>query len=490
MPVVDPAPPPVRPSRGASPDVAAALAAHSRRTGLNLSAFLTGPGTAGRPSVREVAPGMLEINLPLPEAGAGVAASGLIPVGDGSLDDPAAAVRRLLELSGDCAAGRARLGAQEHELEDVTEQLSQSFEELALYQRLTGLMQITRDPGAFAAECAEEALRTADVDAGAVLLRGGGDRELRPAGAPLFNAVRLERLARSRPEHDWARPLVLNGAAAPWRGVGSVVLARVERGDAHYGWIACAVLEGGRELGSTEGNLLSVVATVLATHLKNQGLFREKEQMLLEFVLGLVQTLEARDPYTRGHSERVAVVAHRIARELGLSQTELDNLYLSGLLHDIGKVGIDDRVLRKPGKLTDEEFDQIKQHPRIGYEILAGISGLQEILPGVRNHHEFFNGAGYPDGLAGEAIPQMARIMAVADAYDAMGSDRPYRAGMPLGKIEGILRGGGGEQWDPAALEAYFACSEDVRRLWSAPYDSAARLADRAKRRLNGGSAG
>ena len=489
MPVLDPAPPPVRAARRAAPAVLDLIARHADRTGLDLPGRLAPAdlGAAAGPAVSEAAPGVLSVALPLGHA-AGV--SGLLPVAAGAPSGPAEAVARLLALSGAVESERARAEALEDELDDVTEQLTRNYEELALYHRLTRRMQVSRDPAAFAADCAGQILAAADVDAAAVVVCLPGGPALFTAGAPVFNTVKLRKLVRLAGDHDWSRPLVQNGPACGLRGAFASALAPVREGDGDHGWVACANLRddggGGDELGSVEGNLLAVVATVLATHLRNAALFREKEQMLLEFVLGLVHTLDARDHYTRGHSERVAVVAHRLAEELGFADADLDNVYLAGLLHDIGKVGIDDRVLRKPGKLTDEEFAQIQRHPGLGHDILAGITGLQEILPGVRSHHENFDGTGYPDRLTETEIPLMARVMAVADSYDAMGSDRPYRDGMPPAKIEAIFESGRGTQWDPAVLDAYFACSRDVRKIWEAPLDAAGRLQDRAKRRAAG----
>ncbi|NNJ25972.1 HD-GYP domain-containing protein [Alienimonas chondri] len=487
MPVLDPAPPPIRQRRNIPPDVASALSAHATRTGLNLVPHLTEAGVPRALSVQEVAPGVLGVNFPLPETGPEAAAAGLLPIDASSSIAPAAAVSRFLSLSGALAAEQSRSEGREAALQEVTEQLSQCYEEIALYHRLTGLMQVTQDPAAFAHECVSQTRCSTDVDAAAVLLSGLGGDALQSDGKPLFDQLRIEQLVNAAADHDWSKPLLLNGSSLPLRGATSIALAPVRQGQMHFGWIICGNAEGGAELGSVEGSLLQVVAAMLATHLGNQALFREKEQMMLEFVLGLVQTLDARDPYTRGHSERVAVVAHRLGRQLDLRPADLDNIYLSGLLHDIGKVGIDDGILRKPGKLTEEEFAQIRQHPVIGYEILAGISGLNEILPGVRHHHENFDGSGYPDNLAGSGIPEMARIMAVADAYDAMGSNRPYRDGMPLERIESIFKDGRGEQWDPEVIDAYFQCAEELRTLWSSPNDSAARLAARAKRRLSVG---
>lgn len=181
----------------------------------------------------------------------------------------------------------------------------------------------------------------------------------------------------------------------------------------------------------------------------------ENERLLESFFTVFAATLDARDPYTAGHSERVAEYSVWIAERAAFSEEEVDLLRKSALLHDIGKIGVRDHVLLKAGRLTDEEFEQIKQHPVIGYDILMQVQlpePLQPVLPGVRSHHERFDGKGYPDRLAGHDIPVFGRLMAVADAYDAMTSDRPYRKGMPEEKALSIIREGRGTQWDP-----YFA---------------------------------
>jgi len=131
---------------------------------------------------------------------------------------------------------------------------------------------------------------------------------------------------------------------------------------------------------------LNSVASFIGTHLRNIDLYAQQEELMLSFVKSFISTLDAKDAYTRGHSERVALIAQQLAKQLGYTGEFLQDIYLSGLLHDIGKIGIDDGILRKEGKLTDEEFAQIQKHPMIGYKILSGIKKLQNILPGIRNH--------------------------------------------------------------------------------------------------------
>ena len=150
---------------------------------------------------------------------------------------------------------------------------------------------------------------------------------------------------------------------------------------------------------------------------------------------------------------------------MGLEKDQLDIIYLAGLLHDIGKIGIDDQVLNKPGQLTKEEYEQIKLHPEHGFHILKGVRQLDKILPIVLHHHEAWNGEGYPHGLKETETPQMARIMAVADAYDAMSSDRPYRKGMGDEQLDAIMKDGKGSQWDPEVVAAFFQIRDQIRRV-------------------------
>lgn len=175
-------------------------------------------------------------------------------------------------------------------------------------------------------------------------------------------------------------------------------------------------------------------------------------QLVESYFATLAAALDARDPYTAGHSLRVADYAVLIGRLAKLNEREMNELRQSALLHDIGKIGIRDSVLLKEGKLTEAEWEQIKEHPVLGETILKQIeprSFMAPILPGVRSHHERYDGKGYPDGLKGEKIPLFGRIIAVADAFDAMTSNRPYRAGLDRKTALAILEEGRGTQWDP-----------------------------------------
>ncbi len=169
----------------------------------------------------------------------------------------------------------------------------------------------------------------------------------------------------------------------------------------------------------------------------------------------MINAVDNKDYYTRAHSEEVTEYALWVAVELGLSEEAKKTIRVAGLLHDVGKIGIPDEILRKPGHLTDEEYDVMKQHPVVGAMIVSSMPGMSDILPGVKYHHERWDGAGYPEGLAGEAIPLLGRLLAVPDSYSAMTTDRPYRRGMEPAVALAKIREGSGSQFDPSIVEAF-----------------------------------
>jgi len=246
---------------------------------------------------------------------------------------------------------------------------------------------------------------------------------------------------------------------------GTWMAARIEV-QAGTGWLLAAPSQSDEAFGSEHGQCLITMARMLESHLRNQFLFDQQEDLLTRFVQTLVSTLDARDHYTQGHSVRVALVARKLAQSMGLGASEVEAIYTSGVLHDIGKIGVNDAVLLKEGKLSDEEWRAIQQHPVIGYEILKQIPQFEAILPGVRSHHERVDGNGYPDQLRGDEISLMARILAVADSYDAMRSDRVYRSGMSAERVDEILSSGAGSQWDDAVIGIYTKNRLAIHALW------------------------
>ncbi len=187
----------------------------------------------------------------------------------------------------------------------------------------------------------------------------------------------------------------------------------------------------------------------------------ENRELFLGTVKGLAAAIDGKDPYTRGHSERVSRISTAIAQRLGLSDDECEKIRISALLHDVGKIAIDDNILKKPAALTDEEFLIMKQHPQKGYKIMSQIAAMKEFLPGMYMHHEMVNGEGYPQGLKGDEIPLMAKVVAVADTFDAMTTDRPYQQAMnfeaAVARIESFV----GTRYDSVVVAAFVEACRD-----------------------------
>jgi len=189
-----------------------------------------------------------------------------------------------------------------------------------------------------------------------------------------------------------------------------------------------------------------------------ESLLERTRTSYLSTIASLARTIEAKDPYTGGHTERVGEYAQMLARELGFAEDDLEAVEVGAIVHDIGKIGIPDRILLKPGRLDAEEFAEMRRHPEISSYILEELDLPQIVYDMARNHHERFDGNGYPDGLAGEEIPLAARVLTVADAFDAMTSDRPYRRAMSVEEALAEIRNGAGTQFCPAVAEALDAC--------------------------------
>ncbi len=224
------------------------------------------------------------------------------------------------------------------------------------------------------------------------------------------------------------------------------------------GWVVVANPKRFSRIAADAAGLGKTVATLIGVQRANARLYTDMKDLIFGVIRASTSAIDAKDPYTSGHSERVARVAVRLAEELGMSSNHRGDLYLMGLLHDIGKIGIDDSVLKKRGPLTPEEYKKIQAHVNIGVAILADLKKLSHLLPGIEHHHESYDGKGYPKGLAGENIPYEARILAVADAFDAMSSTRPDRPRLSPAQISEIFTKGAAVQWDPHVVDALFAC--------------------------------
>jgi response regulator RpfG family c-di-GMP phosphodiesterase len=202
---------------------------------------------------------------------------------------------------------------------------------------------------------------------------------------------------------------------------------------------------------------INVLASQASISIENVRLYHNIRDNYLKTIRAFALAVEAKDEYTHGHSENVMHFTVQIAKHLRMPVHEVEQVKFAGLLHDIGKIGVSESILNKPGKLTPEEFSEIKKHPALGATIIADVPFLKPLVPLVLHHHEFFNGNGYPSGLAGTAIPLGARILSVADAFEAMTSDRPYRKSLPRSAAIKVLEAQSGLQFDPQIVEAFFS---------------------------------
>jgi hypothetical protein len=381
---------------------------------------------------------------------------------------------RMGRLAREQISSREQIRALGNEVHHLSAHLSNSYDEIALLYQLTQNLRLSSNDRELAEAAIAWLSDVVPAQTLAVLLTPPSSA---PASTPPtllahgecpLDAYEVRALVDSLDMQS--RPLVANRAVttAPdwhWPEVRELIVVPLAEGDRCFGWLLAInhALDG--EFGTVEASLLSSVGVILGIHSGNTELYQQQREFFAGMVRALTSAIDAKDPYTCGHSDRVARVAVRLAEEMGCNQHEIDTIYLSGLLHDVGKIGIDDNVLRKPGKLTPAEYEHIKTHAEIGHRILSDIKQLDEVLPVVLHHHEQWDGKGYPHGLAGEAIPFLARIVAVADSFDAMGSDRPYRPGIADEKLDAILREGAGAQWDAEVVTAFFKARDEIREI-------------------------
>jgi HD-GYP domain-containing protein (c-di-GMP phosphodiesterase class II) len=354
------------------------------------------------------------------------------------------------------------------EIERLSEQLGDAYEELTLLHRLSQNMGVARPTDEFLAGACVDAADTVtacgvgvltwDPQLGEAINRFEGGLNLKPAELSRLARTLQPRLTSpddfvccNRLNEDdalaWLFPAVRQVLAVPIGRQGQV-MGCVLATDKDVGAELFGIYNHG-VFTSIDRKFLSGVAMHVGLFLENRRLFTDAEGLMMGLLHSMVAAVDAKDAYTCGHSVRVALYARRLAQAIGRDEDACSRVYLAGLLHDVGKIGIDDTVIRKPGRLTDEEFDQIKRHPSIGHRILERVPRVADILPGVLHHHEKFDGTGYPEGLAGQAIPAMGRLLCIADSFDAMTSSRTYRSARPMHEALAEVERCAGTHFDP-----------------------------------------
>jgi len=352
------------------------------------------------------------------------------------------------------------------ELGHLSEELANSYEELSLLYKLSCSMTLDQEPAKFFDEACRELQEVSGL--GWIALQISEDQPrlqemqgcLHAAGTAR-NATNTKQLGNELIKRFAGRtePLILDdcsalGSAAPETGKSLLVVPLVREGQ------TLGVLFGGDRLDgqyidSIDAKLCASLCNSVTIFLENHMLLEDAHLLFLGTLHALTSAIDAKDSYTFGHSERVALLSEMLARAAGIDEPTVERIYLAGLVHDVGKIGVPEEVLCKPGRLTEEEFDLIKMHPGIGANILRDIRQMDDLIPGVLFHHERWDGCGYPEKRAGLDTPLFGRVIGIADAFDAMSSDRTYRAALKKEKVLEEIERHAGRQFDPDLAKVF-----------------------------------
>lgn len=366
-------------------------------------------------------------------------------------------MRDLARLLGDESALAA-------ELAERSAELTTRCDELRMFYSVAGSLAVPRDLRAALRNTLEFARLAQDADAAVLVVPSRRFREIRVRPGLEAEAGPAQRTAWTELQRTLEPPLAAgNGffVGTPWNsnaespfGRPAEVLAVALQGEGG-GFLALLHLDGRHSFRTSDAKLVESLAEQIRLATANAELYEDLRLFLMATVKSLVGAIEAKDSYTSGHSERVNLVSMLIGREMGLSAEERETLRWASILHDVGKIGMPESILRKPGLLTPEEFRIIKEHPDRGHQLLLPIGQLAEAALIVRAHHETVDGSGYPLGLRGEEIPLLARIIAVADTFDALTSTRSYRTARPLDHALTEIRRVRGSQLDGRAVDSF-----------------------------------
>ncbi|MFW6154791.1 MAG: HD domain-containing phosphohydrolase [Planctomycetota bacterium] len=353
-----------------------------------------------------------------------------------------------------------------NELASFSTSLSTTYEELSLLYRLSGAMKVNVTPQEFFHQVCSELMEVVQVASATAVLNGRAESNQKDyvarAGHIALNDTQMralcETIRANELKHldDGSRGVVFNDPTvlgAEYAGaITNLVAVPLTAGDLYMGMVLTAD-KAGEEFDSADLKLIHSVAVQAAVFLANHHLYGEVQGLLMGVLHVLTASIDAKDQYTCGHSQRVAMISRKLGEMCGFDRQRVENLYLAGLLHDIGKIGVPESVLCKPGKLSNEEFDMMRRHPVIGANILSNIRQIQTVMPGVLYHHERLDGRGYPEGLAGDELPIEGRIVGLADSFDAMTSSRTYRKAMPLEYVIAEIMRCSGTQFDPMLVD-------------------------------------
>jgi putative nucleotidyltransferase with HDIG domain len=351
--------------------------------------------------------------------------------------------------------------SSQNTMDAIGQELADSYEEINLLYTITGSMHSVNHPKRFVELACNELLQTLPYEWIGVQLRIGN--RLPRIGSELVFAGNapdnISSTVRSVANDIGQSPIISNrdDPVADRLGLATIVEPILSDGNV-IGVLVAANKQGNdSDASSVDIKLLSATAAQLAIFLENALLYEDLNATFLGTLEALTATIDAKDKYTCGHSQRVALLTAQLAEQYGLDPDQVDRFRIAGLVHDIGKIGVPEHVLTKLGGLTNGEFDEMQKHPEIGAKILKDIPQMEDILGGVLHHHEKFSGGGYPQGISGEDIPLVARMIALADTFDAMSSSRTYRNAMNREAVLNEMTSVVGSQFDPELATIFFA---------------------------------
>ena len=430
-------------------------------------------------------------------SGGEIVGTALIDLGEaGSGEANGKCLCQLLELfAEDFQAG----AAADEQIEIVGTELAQVYEELVLLHKLSSNMRISESDANYLQMACDSLTEIVLVEGIAILLKkniAGKEQLVLVAGAGLIDmdkqmmAALYDRLVTevssgrealldsnvdSPFKYRW-KENIRNIIVVPLYGknkAGGRFTQMVENGRSVMGLMVAINKIDKPDFDSTDVKLFNCVANDCAVFIENSRLFADLKGLLIGSLRALTNSIDVKDPYTRGHSERVAFISRWIAERLAeneqLTEEDIHKVYLAGLLHDIGKMGVAESVLRKYGKLSEDEYAQMKTHPSVGAGILGEIEQMRDIVPGILQHHERCDGSGYPNGLHGDKIALMGKIIGLADSFDAMTSKRTYREAMSVGQALAEIEENLGTQFDEMVGRTFL--NSDVEQLWDIMQD-------------------
>jgi HD-GYP domain-containing protein (c-di-GMP phosphodiesterase class II) len=366
-----------------------------------------------------------------------------------------------------------RMSGSDEAMESVGRQLAESYEEMSLLYSVIANMTVQEKPERFVAVVSQELLATLPYSwIGTQLSSAGSARgKLKslagrliaagdvPSGSSMAEVREAARtlLGMVRPGESMVIEPGRNAAHASLSALGSMVIAHpIVAGGEVIGVLMAGDKRGADTAASSvDTKLLGATASHMAIFMENAALYEDLGAMFLGTLEALTASIDAKDRYTCGHSRRVAHLTQQLAAAIGLDEHAVSRCHIAGLVHDVGKIGVPEAVLLKPGRLDAQEFAWIRRHPEMGHRILKDIPQLADVLPGVLYHHERWDGKGYPQGLRREEIPLIARLIGLADSFDAMSSSRTYRSALPRAEVLREIERCAGSQFDPELARAF-----------------------------------